>query len=188
MINKILQVKKEIHELRDDHGSIRRNRQDIFRVDENYYRDIYSSRRPHNKSPIQEQLRIRITNAYIGSKSSCQLNEKYLWEDGIVTEAIEAGGKSLQRPLRYLFSKCLEQRTIPKNWNNARITLLHMKRHIIKLKNYRHISLLTHVYKQLMKIVTKDGIRAGYGPNDSSQNNKILIEKCSLIAKKLSTQ
>jgi len=54
-----------------------------------------------------------------------------------------------------LFNKCLNDSDIPKSWKNALIILVYKKGGPTELKNYRPISILSHLYKLFTKILTK---------------------------------
>lgn len=92
-----------------------------------------------------------------------------------------------------LFNTCLIKGTTPSQWDRAVIIILHKKGNITDLKNYRPISLLSHVYKLFTRIVTKRitnkldlyqpreqaGFRRGFGTNDHLLVVKTIIEKCT---------
>lgn len=95
--------------------------------------------------------------------------------------------------LTVLFNKCLEQGKIPKEWENAIVTLLHKRGDITRLENYRPNSLLSHLYKLFMKVLAKRmtkkldfyqpvepaGFRSGFSTNDHLRVMRSLIEKCN---------
>ena len=84
-------------------------------------------------------------------------------EDQIVVELIRAGGKIAQRKIHELFNAVLRTETVPKEWKNTTITLILKKGDKKDLASYRPISLLSHIYKLLMKVLKN---RLSSGPND----------------------
>lgn len=119
-------------------------------------------------------------------------DNKTAGEDEIEIEAIKQGGSTLHKAICKLFNACLINSTTPSQWDRATIIILHKKGNIEKLQNYRPISLLSHMYKLFMRIITKRitnkldlyqpceqaGFRTRYGTNDHLQVIKTLIEKC----------
>ena len=74
-------------------------------------------------------------------------------EDQIVVEMIRAGGEITVRRIQELFNVVLRTETVPKDWQNAILTLIFKKRDKKDLANYRPISLLSHTYKLFMKVL-----------------------------------
>lgn len=93
--------------------------------------------------------------------------------------------------LRILFNKCLVEGQIPSSWPNANVIIIPKKEDISKIENYRPISLLSHMYKLLTKIIVnrlttkldfyqppeQAGFRRGFGTSDHLQSLRSLIEK-----------
>ncbi|KAH1004409.1 hypothetical protein HUJ05_005225 [Dendroctonus ponderosae] len=52
-------------------------------------------------------------------------------------------------------SACLLKGTTPSQWTNAVIIIMHKKGNVTDLRNYRPISLLSHVYMLFMAVITK---------------------------------
>jgi hypothetical protein len=50
-------------------------------------------------------------------------------------------------------TRCLEERRIPKTWNEGEIILLHKKGDTKDLKNYRPITLMSTFYKLFTRIL-----------------------------------
>jgi len=125
-------------------------------------------------------------------------NNKISREDDIVVETIKQESEELLKIIITLFNKCLKETKTSAAWDNALITIMHKKRNIANLKNYRSISLshLSHTFKLFIKILTKCFIpkfdfyqlieQAGFrtAPTSILQLIKILIEK-SIEYKKL---
>jgi len=106
-------------------------------------------------------------------------------------EIIQEGGSEVWKRLAALFSKCIKSKTIPQEWNDGTIILLHKKGDIKDINNYRPISLISHMGKLLSKVVlnrleaTLDfnqareqaGFRKGFSTMDHLQVITQLIEK-----------
>src|SRR5271156_4343369 len=73
--------------------------------------------------------------------------------DGLVIEIIKDGGLQVWKKLAALFTQCIETRTVPTDWNEGSIVLLHKKGDIKDINNYRPISLLSHIGKLFSKII-----------------------------------
>lgn len=196
---KLSQGKKDIYKLRDKQGIVRTNREEILKIVESFYAELYKKQAEgtsgdkitrvlnQGSEDIPEITVSEITRALSDMK-----NNKTPGEDGLVIEAIKMGGNKLLQAIKTLFNACLLKGITPSDWNNAVIILLHKKGDITNIGNYRPISLLSHVYKLFTKIITRRlshkldsyqtreqaGFRTGYGTNDHLQVLKSLIEKC----------
>lgn len=120
-------------------------------------------------------------------------NNKAPGEDGIVAEMLKYGQEALVSILCKLLNKCLEESSIPENWNNASVVILFKKGDKKLLENYRPISLLSVLYKLLTKIITtrisvkldeyqpveQAAFRKNFSTIDHLLTVKILIEKAT---------
>ena len=83
----------------------------------------------------------------VGSALSHMKSSKAPGEVHIVAEMIRAGGVIALRKIQRFFNAVLTTEIVPKEWKNAIVTLI-----LKKGDNYRPISLLSHIYKLLMKV------------------------------------
>ena len=111
--------------------------------------------------------------------------------DDIIIEYIKMGGPKLLGYLEKLFNDCLDKGEIPQAWKNADVIILHKKGDKEDIKNYRPISLLSHTYKLLTRIITnrvtrrldefqpveQAGFRGGYNTIDHIHTLRQIIEK-----------
>ena len=119
--------------------------------------------------------------------------------DEITSDIIKQGGEEVTQQLVKLFNQILVLQKIPRAWKEAKIILLFKKGDKADVKNYRPISLLSHLYKIFTKIIQnriKDildnnqpreqaGFRAGYSTTDHLQAINQLIEKATEYQLKL---
>lgn len=89
-----------------------------------------------------------------------------------------------------LLNKCLQECKIPLTWYNSETISLFKKGDITNIDNYRPISLLSHLYKPLMRILTncltnkfdyyqtveQIGFRSGYSTINHRQTLRIIID------------
>lgn len=137
----------------------------IIKLIENFYQTLYDNKvnPPYGKT---EAVRILVQN--IGSEEisditkekiakslSKMANGKSPGEDGVIAEMLQHGGPPVLSLLDKLYNKCINESTIPEEWNNATVVLLFKKGDKSKLNNYRPISLLSVMYKLFTKIITE---------------------------------
>ena len=70
-------------------------------------------------------------------------------------ETLKAGEGTISKTLAKLYTKCLSKRRIPTAWKNAKMVIIFKKGNKKDLNNYRHIRLLSNIYKVLTKVPTK---------------------------------
>jgi hypothetical protein len=202
---KILQAKlstgrNQITSLYREDGSESSNRMETIQIAEHFYKQLYSSKIPeasHQSQPRPSIPRVgseeipEITIPELQHALNSMKNKKAPGPDEIVIEAIKHGGENLQTALTVLLNRCLDEQTIPDDWNNAVITLIHKKGDQKRLENYRPISLLSHLYKLFTRVISnrltnkldsyhpveQAGFRQGYSTNDHLQTIKMVIQK-----------
>ena len=190
--------RKEIQKIKDMHGNIVTHKQEILHSIKLFYQELYTSKQQGIRTDIRKVINQgseeipEITEEEIISALRDMKNNRAAGDDGLVIESIQEGGPEIIKALNVLFNKCIEEEITPSQWNNATIIIVHKKGDVTDLKNYRPISLLSHVYKLFTKILTKRltnkidfflsseqaGFRSGYGTNDHLLTVKVLIEKC----------
>ena len=197
---KLSEGKKQISKIIDNKtGKATTNKKDILRIVRDFYAELYkgtTTREVGTDIPkVQNQGSEDIPEITKDEINNClkdMRNNKTPGEDDITIENIKLGGTQLLIILCKLYNACLRNSTTPDQWNKAIIVLLHKKGDIAQIQNYRPISLLSHIYKLFMRIITKRltakldlyqpaeqaGFRKGYGTNDHLHTIKILIEKC----------
>ena len=75
--------------------------------------------------------------------------------DDLDINVIKEAGEPLAKELTKLYNFCLQQKRIPDVWKESELIIIHKKEDKRDMKNYRPISLLSHVYKIFTKIITK---------------------------------
>jgi Reverse transcriptase (RNA-dependent DNA polymerase) len=189
---KIKEGKSLMVAIRNKDGSITTDRDKIVERCAEFYKELYGStaERPTiQTSPgdsVPEVLSAEVQHAVKQMKSN-----KAPGDDGVVIDIIKEGGEVLYKQLSRLFTNCLKHRTIPSEWNNAIIILLHKKGDVKDINNYRPISLLSHMSKLFTKVIKnriekqldvnqakeQAGFRSGYSTTDHLQVITQLVQK-----------
>ena len=111
--------------------------------------------------------------------------------DGITSDIIKLGGITVLTYLTNIFNNILKTKQIPDSWHEAKIVILFKKGDPKDVKNYRHISLLSHsnnIFTRLLQTRTERnldenqprqqaGFRKGYYTTDLLQALNQIIEK-----------
>lgn len=118
-------------------------------------------------------------------------NDKAPGDDGITTELLRAGGKPVLVVLQRLFNAVILEGISPKAWRRRVVVLFFKKGDNTLLKNYRPISLLSHVYKLFSRVITnrlerrfddfqppeQAGFRKGFSTMDHIHTLRQIIQK-----------
>jgi endonuclease/exonuclease/phosphatase family metal-dependent hydrolase len=179
--------------IKDDNGNLITDRVKIVQRCADFYKKLYSSTkaRPTATSSNNTEAAPEVTINEVENALKYMNHGKAPGPDGVVTEILQQGGSVLWKKLAALFSKCLTTKTVPEEWNNGFIILLHKKGDIKDINNYRPISLLSHTGKLFSKIVLRRieatldisqpreqaGFRKGYSTTDHLQVITQVIEK-----------
>ncbi|RVE40675.1 hypothetical protein evm_014675 [Chilo suppressalis] len=153
----------QLTRLNTEDGSIISSTPEILREIESFYRQLYSSRTP-GESRARDP-RAKLTRHYTEDIPDVSLyeirialkqlkNNKAAGDDGITTELLRAGGTPVLKVLQKLFNSVIHQGKTPKAWSRSEVILFFKKGDKTLLKNYRPISLLSHIYKLFSRVIT----------------------------------
>lgn len=182
--NAVTAFYKELYERRNDSGEDRINHQD--RREEDNASDVIDEVADEDPDPEPIIIEREVELALRDMK-----HNRAPGEDAITTELLKAGGRTLRKRMCLLFNMILDQGYIPEDWRNAEIVLIHKKGSKKDIKNYRPISLLSHMYKVFTRIIQRRiqrimdenqpreqaGFRKGYSTIDHIHSINQLIEK-----------
>lgn len=168
---------------------------------ESFYGDLYASH-ASRPDPENEDPRAKLTRHFtedlpevsideIGMALRQLKNGKAPGEDGVTTELLKAGGKPVLKALQKLFNAVLFEGRTPEAWSRSVVVLFFKKGNKTMLRNYRPISLLSHVYKLFSRVITnrlarrldeyqppeQAGFRSGYGTIDHIHTVRQIIQK-----------
>jgi hypothetical protein len=193
--------KREIHKLKNQRGEIVHNKEEIVKVVQTFYEDLYKS---IASIPVEAEAEHHRRILNVGSEEIPCVTKEELRQalkkmkngkapgtDNITSEMVKMGGDPLEMAIIILINKCLDQGKVPASWNDAEIKILFKKGDCTDIGNYRPISLLSVLYKLLTSILTtrlnnkfelyqpkeQAGFRKGYSTTDHLQVIHSLIEK-----------
>lgn len=145
--------KYQIVAIKSESGDRVDNRDDILKVVQKFYQQLYQDDRSRVNIEVGEEiphvLPIEVKHALNSMKCGTAPGE-----DGITVDLLKIAGNEIYSVLAKLYTSCLQNKKIPTSWNNATIILIHKKGDKEDLKNYRPISLVSVAYKILTKIIT----------------------------------
>ena len=120
-----------------------------------FYEDLYDAKITNkveenyeNKNEIPDIILEEIVMAL-----KSMLNNKTPGADHITTDMIKNGGTTVLKIIQKLVNRCLKEKKIPQDWNNANSILIHKTGDCTDLKTYRSMSLLSQLYKLFAKIL-----------------------------------
>lgn len=189
--------KQKIIKIKNKHGIIVTDKQEIKREIQKFYEQLYQTTIPNQVRPLKHIINVgsedipEISPSEIEYALQQMKNGKSPGEDRITPEMLKMGGKALIETIGVLLNKCLMEGKIPEAWRNAEVVLIYKKGDYTNIENYRPISLLSHLYKLFTRIINnrltkkldsyqpteQAGFRKGFNTNDHLQTIKTVIEK-----------
>jgi endonuclease/exonuclease/phosphatase family metal-dependent hydrolase len=191
----------QLARLKTEDGRVVSSKPELLSEIERFYGQLYTSTRRPEVGPAEDP-RARLTRHYTDDIPDISLyeirmalkqlkNSKAPGEDGITAELLKAGGKPILTALQKLFDTVLLEGRTPKAWNRGEVVLFFKKGDNTLLKNYRPISLLSHVYKLFSRVITnrlarrlddfqppeQAGFRRGFSTVDHIHTLRQVIQK-----------
>ena len=140
--------------IKDKNGKMLTSREEILERWATFYEELYDDPNTCAPLPTNDELPIPpITKSEIISAMNRLSSGKSPGIDSIYSEFLKAGGDTMVLILHKLFNLILESGQIPSTFKKALIVVLYKKDDRSECKNYRPISLLSHVYKLFMTII-----------------------------------
>jgi len=140
--------------IKDKNGKILTSKEEILERWALFYEDLYDDPNTCDFLPTTHELPIPpIVKSEIISAIDRLASGKSPGIDSIHSEFLKAGGDAMVQILHILFNTILETGDIPSSFRKALIVVLYKKDDRSECKNYRPISLLSHVYKLFMTII-----------------------------------
>ena len=156
--------KSQLTKLKREDGSIASTKAEVMEEIERFYGQLYASVAKPAGSAATDP-RAKLTRHFTEDIPEISLyeikmalnqlkNNKAPGDDGITSELLKAGGTPLLKVLQKLFNTVLLEGITPEAWNRSVVVLFFKKGDNTLLKNYRPISLLSHVYKLFSRVIT----------------------------------
>ena len=108
--------------------------------------------------PVASALGIKPAEDEIATTMKAMANAKAVEPDGLPAELMKLGlqqDRTILLELHRLATLIWCEGKVPQQWKDAVITVLHKKGDKTECENYRGISLVSHVGKVLLKVVTR---------------------------------
>ncbi|KAL0852521.1 hypothetical protein ABMA27_017001 [Loxostege sticticalis] len=191
----------QLSKLKTEDGITISSKPELLEEIEKFYGQLYTSLRLP-VSNLAEDPRARLTRHYTEDIPDVSLyeirmalkqlkNNKAPGDDGITAELLKAGGTPVLKALQKLFDSVILEGQTPSAWHRGVVVLFFKKGDKTLLKNYRPISLLSHVYKLFSRVITnrlarrfddfqppeQAGFRKGFSTIDHIHTLRQIIQK-----------
>lgn len=182
-------------------GKIVTKRKDIIQLATDFYQSLYKSNNQEelNNTKVKSEEEPSILNEEVKKSILSQEMDKTPGPDKIKNEILRGTIDEVCPLLTKIFNEILRTGSIPSQWQEAHIILIHKKGDKEDIANYRPISLITNIYKIYSKIIlnritrTLDenqpieqaGFRKNFSTIDHIHTIKQIIEKYSEYGKTL---
>lgn len=187
--------RKYINCLKDKNGIIQTDPSEIENIVTSFYSDLYQS-----KNSQEESLLVQFSSQdFIQKIELCEIKEalkrmkfkKSCGPDNFPIDLIKICDDSVLEKIVDIFNVFLTTEEIPKEWTNSEIILIFKKGKKDEIKNYRPLSMISHLYKLFIQIIiqridpllddeqskNQAGFRKGYSTTDHLTTLNQLIEK-----------
>ena len=189
--------RKIISEMRNPNGKVVTDQKEILNICAQFYQDLYTSQQQNScnedttgpdNTEVPPFMEVEIEKALKEMKKN-----KAPGNDQLTSDIIRLGGSEAVKQITAIFNNILHTQKIPPEWKEAKIIILFKKGDRKDIKNYRPISLLSHLYKLFTRVLQKRmerildsnqpreqaGFRKGFSTTDHLQTINQIIEKCN---------
>ena len=189
--------RKIISEMRNSEGEIKTDQKQILSICAKFYQDLYSSKQQNSCNKDATDTDSTKVPLFMEAEIEKALKEmkknKSPGNDQLTSDIIRLGGYEALKQITTIFNNILRTQKIPHEWKEAKIIILFKKGDRKDIKNYRPISLLSHMYKLFTRVLQKRmekvldsnqpreqaGFRKGFSTTDHLQTINQIIEKCN---------
>ena len=187
--------KKVINEMKNAKGEVVTSKEEVLKVCAQFYQELYSSQTSNsnntkNVSPDNSEAPPFIEREVEKTLKEMKQN-KAPGNDKLTCDIIKLGGNEAIKQITKIFNTILKSKKIPPEWKEAKVIILHKKGDMRDIKNYRPISLLSHMYKLFTRVLQKRmetildanqpreqaGFRKGFATTDHLHSINQVIEK-----------
>ena len=169
-------------------GRVLTSRSEILEQWATFYEELYND--DYTPIPVDDSCDPNIpeiTNSEIEHHIKLLKNGKSAGLDNIYSEYLKAGGEHIISALHILFNIIIKTNTVPSSFKKALIVVIFKKGMRTECKNYRPISLLSHIYKLFTSIIStrvKNDLysslphsQAAYQPNRGTTEQIFALEQ-----------
>ena len=158
--------------IKNKDGTILTNKTEILEQWATFYEELYSDN--SSSVPVNDSSDEKLPHIL---KSEIRTNIKELKTgkspglDNIYSEYVKAGGEPLVNALHVLFNHILKTNNVPSSFKEALIVVIFKKDSRLECKNYRPISLLSHIYKLFISIIAarvKNDLYTSFPPSQAA--------------------